>query len=639
MSAIAGVFDPDARVGGAALRTMLAGMAGRGTDVVDIWHDECAALATGRAAWEADAAIASDDRFVVAADAALYYRDDLRRALPRTHPRGADATAAQLILAAFRAWGEEALHRLEGDFAFVLYDRADRSVLCARDFAGKRPLHYAESGAALVVASTIGGVRAHHAVSDELDLVAIAETAAALFAASHQTAFRRIRALPAGSILAWQGAGARTRRFWRLPLIDAGRASSFENGARELRELLVAAVAQRLDEAAPTSVWLSGGWDSPAVFAAGEEHARRSGTPPLQPVSISYPPDDPGREDELIESILAPRRRATRWIDVADIPFLMEPEAEAARREEPFVHPFEHWNRALARGSRAVGTRVALDGNGGDMLFAGPLLYLADLFRTGRLLALRAEWRGKGLAGRGPRTFFDLAIQPALPDWARAIGRRLRPARAWNSPWEPWLPDWIEPDFERRHGLRERARQHAPMPSATSLADAQLEIFLTHPTGPRLISAYTALALEEGVEVRSPLLDERIVRFATARPVSERTRGNETKRLLRAACRGWLPDAFLDPRPRRTGNSGGYAGREFRQRHAERVSRAFENPVLAQLGIVDCNMLQKRWSEYRRGNSRHELPLFLTYQAELWLRTRQESSGPVARQPASLACA
>jgi asparagine synthase (glutamine-hydrolysing) len=638
MSAIVGVFGEAVPRGDAELRGLLAPMSRRGADHDAVWHGPGCALAVSRYQWELSAGcsgaamIVEDGDLVVAADASLYYRRELQRTLAAAGVRCGD-TPSHLILAAYRAWGGDGVRRLEGDFAFVLFDRATQTVLCARDPGGRRPLHYAELGDTLVVASTIGGVLAHRDVPQDLNLAAIAEIAGCLLV-SEETAYRSVHALRAGWLLTRQDGRTSTSGYWQLPVVETSADASFEEGAEELRELLVAAVSQRLDPAAPTSVWLSGGWDSPAVFAAGEEYFRRRGRgEAMRPVSISYPEGDSGREDELIQTVLDRWQRATHWIHAEEIPFLQDPEGSADRRDEPFVHVFEQWNRALARGSRAVDTHVALDGTGGDLLFAGSPVYLADMLRTGRWLALRREWVARGLAGAGARKLFDVAVQPLLPDWARWIGRRLYPHRSWSRMGEPALPDWIDADFARRHDLLERARQGASPVQRRSLAGAEMEYFLTHPTGPRLAGAYAGLALEEGVEARSPLCDQRVMEFAVRRPVAERISGKETKRLLRRACADWLPAEFLAPRRYRTGNTTDYAHRALRHTYAGMIGDVLKQPLLAELGIVRADVLARRWTEFLNGATSHEVPLCMTYQTELWLRAHHPSRAERASAP------
>src|SRR6185436_19669430 len=117
------------------------------------------ALGVLRLDWESSsdfrgpAEIVSDGRLVVAADAALYYRDDLVARLREARVQPAGATPAHLILAAYRAWGESCVRYLEGDFAFVLVDEAQSTVFAARDIFGRRGLYYAALENALVMAS------------------------------------------------------------------------------------------------------------------------------------------------------------------------------------------------------------------------------------------------------------------------------------------------------------------------------------------------------------------------------------------------------------------------------------------------------------------------------------------------------
>jgi asparagine synthase (glutamine-hydrolysing) len=627
MSAILGVFGDGPR-SERELAAQLARMAGRGADRTGTWQEGGAVLAVSRFEWEAGGAfsgepcVLAEDDLVVAADASLYYRADLLDRLAAMGVRPTGSTPSHLVLAAYRAWGSELIRHLEGDYAFVVFDRLRRSVLCARDFTGRRPLYYADAGGTLVVASTIAGVLAHPAVPSELNLTAIAETAAGLFAASHETVYEAIRGVPAGHVLVHEAGRTSVRRFWLPPPVAALGSGTMDDAASELRELLVAATAERLDDASATSVWLSGGWDSPAVFAAAGEWHRRTGVGTgIRPVSMSYPPGDRGREDELIESVLQWWDTSTHWIDSSRVPFLLRPAEAAAERDEPFAHAFEHWTRALARGSRSVGAHVALDGTGGDQFFAASLLYLADLLHEGRWITLRREWQARVPDGGG-RQAFELLLLPLLPEWARALGRRVRPHRSWSGAFEAHVPDWIDEGFARRHGLVGRAHRSMLQPTARRLADAELQYYLTHPTGARLVSAYSANALAEGVEVRSPFHDERVIEFALRRPLHERASGRETKRLLRRACEGWLPPQFLAPRAHRTGGTGTYAHRALRQSHARMIGEMLAEPVLAKLGIVRAEVLQRRWAEFMHGISRYELPLYLTFQTELWLRAR-----------------
>jgi asparagine synthase (glutamine-hydrolysing) len=615
---------------------MMARMARRGSSAVDVHRASGALLAVARHRWETaahlggPAEVAAESGVCVAADAALYHRGDLLRALAGAGVHASADSSAALILAAYRAWGWRCTERLEGDFAFVLWDARARRAVCARDFAGKRPLVYAALPGTLVVASTPGGVLAHPACPDALDPVSLAETAAGLWAGSDATAFRAVRTLPAGHTLVAEDGEIRVERHWTPPRMGSTPAPPFDQAAEALREALIAATAERLAPDAAAAVWMSGGWDSTAVLASGEAARLRAGGGPLEIVSVSHPPGDPGREDETIARVARRWKLPVRWIHIADVPLFGRIGESAAERDEPFGHVFEAWNRALIARSRDLGARVALDGNGGDQLFFTSNLYLADLLREGRWRTLWREWKAKG--GTDPRDLFQYAVQPLLPPWMVGAlgwmrGRPLRPTM------ERPLPPWIVPGFARAHGLEGRERAHNPRPRGAGPAEREAYWYLTAPYFPRAYGLVSAFALEMGVELRSPLLDRRVVELAAGRPREERNAGRETKRLLRASMRGLLPEEVLAPRETKTGTLAGYFAAAMKADFPALAAEAFRAPRLAELGIVDPAALRASCERYARtGDGSLGFGLVQTLQVELWLRAREGSGARQTRR-------
>lgn len=633
VTAIVGAFG--ARAGAVTPEWMLAAMPQRGAEDVAVWQargDVRAGIGTARHGWEsgsASALLRSATGVTVAADAALYYREDLARALHAAGVHPAGDSPAELILAAYQAWGEHCAARLEGDFAFVLWDGNTRRVLCACDHGGKRPLFYADAGGTLCVASAIGALLAHPACPADLDLAVLACESAGLFAASGAaTCYRAVARLPPGCTLIRRfgdRGGTRLDAHWTPPPARESSRLSFDDAAAELRALLRKATAERLAPVGASSVWLSGGWDSTAVLgAAGDALGRPAAAERIRAVSLSYPVGDPGREDELIARAADRWDVPVHWIDIDAVPMLDDPGRRAAARDEPFAHAFEASNRSLAEGSRACAARIAFDGAGGDQLFQGSELFFADLLRRGQWRELAREWQAKGLAGRGGRVFFKWAVQPLLPDVALRAATALRGGRPLYSPFDRTLPPWIQPEFARRHELQ--AREHAAAPARRGRGAAEYEThwYLTHPYFPRVMGTVAELALAAGTELRSPLYDRRVIEFAVTRPRTDRSAGRETKRLLRRAMRGLLPESLLAPRPRRTGVTSAYFARGLRIRHAEAIAGLLTQPLaLEEVGIVDGAALRRAWASYvRSGGGALGVTLLLTLQCELWLRAR-----------------
>lgn len=585
--------------------------------------------------------VVQDGDLVIAADASLYYRDELRRKLAHAGIRPSGQTASHLILAAYRAWGERCPAELEGDFAFVLFDRMRRAVVCARDFAGKRPLFFTElRGGGLAVASTMGALLAHPECCAEIDLAAVAETTAWYVSGGERTCYRAISRLDAGRTLVLERSRRpRVVRHWEPPVFEQQSGRSFADAATELQGLLERAVAERVPRNETTAVWMSGGRDSTAVFAAGE-HAlgREPWHEGLRPVSVSYPEGDPGCEDGYIRAVAAFWKRPVHWVNANDVPLLDRPAERATERDEPFAHLYEMFNRTLAGESRRIGARVALDGVGGDQLFLVSSVYLADLLKSGRWLALAREWKALGYEGAGFRTFFRWAVQPALPPSLLQASRVLRGGRPLRAELRRRVPPWIAPAFAARHGLAEYV-QATPRPRrGESIAANESRWYFTDPFFPQVFGMMAAFALEEGVELRSPLYDGRLLAFAATRPREERCSGGDTKLLLREAMKGLLPAEVLATRAGRTGVAGGYFDRSMRDGFAGFIERELRSPLLAELGVVDSASLNGAWTRFMRsGDEEIGFQLFLTLQAELWLRARRdERREGVPAEPAAL---
>src|SRR2546430_2264707 len=198
MSGIFGVFtlhgEPTTR---ATVQRMLSALRARGGDSSSVWEDEGVCLGVSRYEWErdarfsGDAMVVRDGELVIVADASLYYRADLLAMLAASGlaPQMPAPTPSHLILAAYRAWGASCLQHLEGDFAFILWDAQNRRVCCGRDFAGSRPLFYADLNGTLLVASSVGALQMHPLCPDDFNLPFLAETAANVWLPAHDTAY------------------------------------------------------------------------------------------------------------------------------------------------------------------------------------------------------------------------------------------------------------------------------------------------------------------------------------------------------------------------------------------------------------------------------------------------------------------
>ena len=383
--------------------------------------------------------------------------------------------------------------------------------------------------------------------------------------------------------------------------------------------MLEDATKERLAADGPTTIWMSGGWDSTSVFAAGnsalgrENHA--SGR--LLPVSMTYPADDVGNEDAYIRAVAERWGAPIRWVDTEQIPLFAS--QYAGIRDDPMAQAFESQLRNLSRTSLELGPRIALDGFGGDHLFSlSSGAIVADHLFYGRWSELWWSWRTWGASGREfVRSCLLPHFSPALLDWIGSV--RGRPLEGfWDKSHPPWIihgPD-IDPEpateFERQPG--------------EGAAEFELRMGINSSFVPRVLSWNHALGLDEGVQLRGPLFDPRVISFAVTRPLSDRGAGGDGKRLLRRAMSGLIPESVLAPRSRKTGTPAGYFRRQFQATLPAEMESLFgrgRQSILEQMGLLNRDVFRAALEEYlSTGRHLTGAMLHLTLETERWLATR-----------------
>ena len=573
-------------------------------------------------AWEVQAGVAEqtvvtgDGEVVVVADASLYYVDDLRRSLGQ--PAQA-STAAGLILAAYRQWGEWFWERLEGDFSCVVADARSGLVVAARDHVGRRPLHYTVDHDRLVIGSLARAVAT--VTAKDVKEISVAAAVGGLLGGSLETGFDEVLPVPAGGAIVARG-GVVSVRPWAAPRFRVGGRPRLHEAGEALRGLLEAAVRERV-VAPRTAVWLSGGADSTAVFGAG--NARPEVGSLLAPVSISYPEGDPAREDDHIRATASRWEAPITWIDSEKVELFEHLSTRVAVRDDPYAHTFEAMNLRLASTSVSIGARAAFDGYGGDQLFHVSGVFLADYLLRLRWRELRDAMREMQLEGLRP--FVSAAVLPLLPDRAREWLDVVRGRDANRGTMiRQSMPSWIAERWRRDEQLQGRAALEPPRHLLESPSAYESRWYVETPYFPRAAAWAAGLALQAGVVVRSPLLDRRVLDFAASRPLSERVGASDSKLLLKEAVKGLVPPSVLAPRPFKTGIPRGYLSRQMDRTFLPMFREAFSVPsVLVSMGVVDRARLESAISQVAlTPDHLTRVQLFLTLQAELWLRSIQK---------------
>ncbi|MFN8670175.1 MAG: asparagine synthase-related protein [Gemmatimonadaceae bacterium] len=595
------------------------------------------ALGAGVYQWQSEwvgTALGTCGAIHVVSDATLYYVGDLLRALGDAGVTPVSHTPADLIAAAVATWGDEATERLEGDYAFVAVDTARRRVIGVRDWGGLRSLYFALAGDSVAFASEPTALAQLSGVDGSLNLPFLAEAVTGRFESLHESAFNGVEVVPAGFLISVElGASRHAPRVDRIrqftPPLFLGEERArvpYEVAKDELRDLMESAVRERIPRQGPVTVTLSGGRDSPAVYGL----ARRLEGDRIRSVSVSYPVGDPGREDEIILDVLRHCGGEPCFIDSQSIPVLGEVQQGAQSRPEPFGHAFAEFQESLARAARKQGAHVILNGSGGDQFFSGEPSYLADLLRGGRLHTLVREWRLLEL-GSDWRLFFKLAVVPNLGPRGRRFFSFLNGGKPWLDPFDHPLVPWLRPEFAKAAGLAERHERNFPSREASrSAADFERQWLLGHPFYPRVFAEAYRLYLKEGIELRAPLADRRLLRFAASRPRWERRMGWQMKTLMRASLTEVLPHSVTGSRPRPTGTTEAL----FDLAVKRNLRRLFEETnhlsSLSDLGVVDPDAYGRTLDRVlAEDGSDPATGAVYTILAEVWLKSRIGKGFPV----------
>lgn len=488
---------------------------------------------------------------VIVFNGEIYNFRALRAELEAQGERFRTTGDTEVLLALYRVYGQDCLERLRGMFAFAIWDAARRELFLARDPLGKKPLVYFQSpatadGGGLVFASEIRALRAHpdcpSLSSGALDPEALDLYLSTGFVPAPRSILKGLRKLPPGCCATYscrEGApGLAIRRYWELDFRakrQVGEAEALDLAWTELRE----AVRLRLESDVPLGLLLSGGVDSSLVAAVLTELCPGK----VEAFCIGF---DEKKYDELPHAQAVARHLGIALHHEVMPPASMALLPEAVERYgEPYADDSALPALALSRMARQHIT-VALGGDGGDELCCGYPTYrharmasaLCALAPLPGDAALRALAASDGAMARLLREAAAANLWPEAKPLLRDEGR-LRPlkrrlytpatAQAVATAHADWFLPVLKRSFQRAGNPVERIQY---IDNSASLPDD-------------LLVKMDIASMAHALEVRSPLLDVRLVELFASFPVSLKVRGQETKYLLKKMAETRVPPDVL----------------------------------------------------------------------------------------------
>jgi len=554
-----------------------------------------------------------DGRHWIVYNGEIYNFVELREELAALGAPFAGGSDTEVILAAYRQWGEDCLPRFNGMFAFALWD-ADRGVLfCARDRLGVKPFYFQFDGArfafaseprALVLTQPSRIAPRPGAIRDLLALDWVDHETRTFFEGLHQ--------LPAGHALTVGEGGLRVRAWWSLDPAAHAHGGP-EEWTRTFADLFTDSVRLRLRADVEVGSCLSGGLDSSAVVTTAGRLARRG----LHAFSCAYDEGPAFDERPWIRAAVETSGAKSHVVVPDGSDFWPVFDTLAYAQDEPTAGPGVYSQWKVMELANATGLKVLLDGQGGDELLAGYFRYL-------------------------PARLRDLAAAGRLGEFARlwgSVADRLGGATTLLHTLEPWLPAPLVAALRTRFGqgkdrVLSRALAKAPgsvpeLPRAErSWLWRQLAFDTLRRQLPGLLRYEDRNSMAFSIETRLPFLDWRLVEFAFSLPDEQKLEGVTTKAILRRALGDRVPPGVLARRDKMGFETP--ADLWLRGRHAAEVRRRLSRPGPFQ-DWVDRAALRAETEDWLAGRRAIGLQVWRWLSLEAW------SHRFVARDPRVLA--
>ncbi|MBD0281076.1 MAG: asparagine synthase (glutamine-hydrolyzing) [Thermoleophilaceae bacterium] len=652
MCGIGAILDPAGATGTECAQRVVEALRHRGPDGDAVRRIGPVTLAHTRLAiidvQGGDQPLDSEDRQITAiVNGEIYNHRELRAGLEERGHRFATHSDSEVVVHAYEQHGVDCVRRLNGIFAFALWDERRRRLFAARDQFGVKPLYWWSDGRRVALASEIGALLAAGVVRPGVDRVALDHYLACRFVPAPRTLFEGISKLPPASTLVAEEHAAPRIESWREAPGSPYADLADDELARQLAERFVDAVERQMMSDVPYGAFLSGGVDSAAVVAA---MALRSSAPPST-FTIGFPGHGPTLDEReyAAESarLIGTEHHATV---MTETDFLAELTRCIPRLEEPCGIPSAPALLQLSRFA-AERVKVVLAGQGADEPHGGYGRHqAAALLRRARLVpaaaaapaaalaralprAARARRTAHLLGGRGEAErllrLVEITDEPVRVALLRRDGRgrggRLRHrADAGRAPSEAQAGSQ-----DGTKGGRAAAVVTAGLAQEERLAAARdvlrdvggrnlldqalyLDTRMFLPDG--ILLCNDKMSMAAGLELRVPFLDLELMRFVERIPARQRVRPRAGKRLHRMAMEQLLPAGIAD-RPKH-GFSTPYDG-WLRQSLGQEVERRYASrSELADL--VDPAAVARLVDEHRRGRADHKSILYCLLELSEW---------------------
>ena len=482
----------------------------------------------------------ADGRLALVFNGEIYNYIEIATELTALGHRFQSHSDTEVLLHAYQQWGAACVQRFNGMWAFAIWDEAERTLFASRDRLGVKPFVYRLEPQGFFFSSEIAGLRAALPLR-EANLAKLHDYLAYGFRTNNgESYFKGVNELKPGHNLVWKAGKLRSERYWTLPESGARGLPPAAERVEAYAELLRDAVRLRFRSDVPVAMLQSGGVDSSVICAIvnDEIERKRLGVDDVHAFTATHPGhrfDESAQVRELMLSCphIRPHELTPNGADLAAdfrsyVAAMQEPKASGAS--------YAHWR--LMQDIRAQGVKVVINGQGADEALAGYGAYiggyrLLDLLQTRPIEAWREARAIHSEMGMGWGT---LVAQTAKAVLGRRAASHVRARYTERS------MSLLDPAF---HSTHDAYLPDVSMARGGGNLDKHLRSQLSDFGFNQILHYEDMSSMSQGIEIRSPFVDYRLMEFAFALPSEAKFSGGVTKKILRQGFDARVPHSII----------------------------------------------------------------------------------------------
>jgi len=566
----------------------------------------------------------ADQQLVIAFNGEIYNFLELREQLEQQGYQFNTHTDTEVILALYQQEGVACLEKLNGMFAFALWDKQQQQLFIARDRIGKKPLYYFQQDSRFAFASEIKALLTLPDIPREIRLDAVYDFFAYQYIPDPKSIFKHIHKLPPGHYMTVNAEGIEIKQYWDISFKHVSDKNENEL-TDQLFKLLTRSTKRRMISDVPLGAFLSGGIDSSGVVAIMAENSDS----PVKTCSIGF---DEKRFNEtefakaVAEQYKTEHHEFTVHQNVKDnlekiVRFFDEPFADPSLVPTYFVSE-------LARQQ----VTVAIAGDGGDEVFAGYEKYSIDAIEN-RLRNKIPRWLRKNtfpklanllaksnatVCRKGKSLLTSLSLEP---DMGFYISNAMIEDRHWNALVKPEVKNELG-DYHPSKVTTDAYRKSDGPDHLAKILYTDMKTYL--PGG--ILVKVDRMSMANSLEVRAPILDKEVIEFSATLPSSLKFNNGEKKYILKQVFKPLLSNDILYRK--KMGFSVPLA--EWLRGEIKELTKGYLFSTSGGIQqIFDMAMVKQLWQEHQSAKADHSTLLWSMLMYQMWWNNYMQTSADV----------